>query len=88
MPTRFSRQAGPDTNNKWRAWEPAPGPPQIAYLEIYNLLVKLPDSKREQALEQMRRGATYTDRRQHRCLTGANCVSWPKGIWWRSARTR
>ena len=41
----------------------------MRYLEIYNLLVKLPDSKREQALEQIRRGATYSDRRQHRCLT-------------------
>ncbi len=65
----FQPQAGPDTNSKWRAWEPAPGAPQIGYLEIYNLLVKLPDSKREQALEQIRRGATYSDRRQHRCLT-------------------
>jgi peptidoglycan/xylan/chitin deacetylase (PgdA/CDA1 family) len=65
----FQPPAGSDIDNKWRAWEPAPGPPQIAYLEIYNLLVKLPDSKREQALEQMRRGAAYADRRQHRFLT-------------------
>ena len=34
------------------------------------MLVKLPDSEREKALEQLRRGATpYGDRRQHRCLT-------------------
>ena len=34
------------------------------------MLVKLSDTEREKALEQLRRGATrYTDRRQHRCLT-------------------
>jgi peptidoglycan/xylan/chitin deacetylase (PgdA/CDA1 family) len=65
----FQPQAGPDPHSKWRAWEPAPGARQIAYLEIYNLLVKLPESERVQALAQLRRGATYADRRQHRCLT-------------------
>ena len=84
----FQPQAGPDTHSKWRAWEPAPGPRQIAYLEIYNLLVKLPDSTREQALEQLRRGAMYTDRRNIAALPRANCASWLMGIWWRSARTR
>jgi peptidoglycan/xylan/chitin deacetylase (PgdA/CDA1 family) len=34
------------------------------------MLVKLSDSEREAALEQLRRGAKpYADRRQHRCLT-------------------
>jgi peptidoglycan/xylan/chitin deacetylase (PgdA/CDA1 family) len=59
-----------DPNSKWRAWETAPGPRQSAYLAIYEMLVKLSDTEREEALEQLRRGATpYADRRQHRCLT-------------------
>lgn len=74
----FPQQAGSpgepgglDPNSKWRAWEAAPGPRQSAYLAIYGMLVKLSDTEREKALEQLRRGATrYTDRGQHRCLTG------------------
>jgi peptidoglycan/xylan/chitin deacetylase (PgdA/CDA1 family) len=58
-----------DPHAKWRAWEPAPGPRQSAYLAIYGMLLNLPDSERDQAMEQLRRGATYTDRGQHRCLT-------------------
>jgi peptidoglycan/xylan/chitin deacetylase (PgdA/CDA1 family) len=61
---------GPDPHARWRAWERAPGPRQSAYLAIYRMLVKLSDSEREGALEQLRRdGTSYTDRRQHRCLT-------------------
>ena len=59
----------PDPHCNWRAWEPIPGPRQAAYLEIYEVLVKLSDPEREQAMEQLRRGATYTDRRQHRAMT-------------------
>src|ERR1700728_2893901 len=51
---------GPDPHRNWRAWEPIPGPRQASYLEIYEVLVKLPDAEREQAMEQLRRGATYT----------------------------
>jgi peptidoglycan/xylan/chitin deacetylase (PgdA/CDA1 family) len=70
FPSETGDSGGPDPNRKWRAWEPAPGPRQSAYLAIYEKLVKLPDSEREQALEQLRTRATpYTDRRQHRCLT-------------------
>ncbi|MGC2404026.1 MAG: polysaccharide deacetylase family protein [Acidobacteriaceae bacterium] len=58
-----------DPHAGWRAWEPIPGPRQSAYMELYGLLVKLSDAEREQAMEQLRQGATYTDRRQHRCLT-------------------
>ena len=84
----FPPQAGPDPHSKWRAWEPAPGPRQIAYLEIYSLLVKLPDCDREQALEQLRTGATHGDRQQHRCLTRSELRALAQEIWWRSARTR
>ena len=65
----FPKLAGPDPHGNWRAWEPVPGPRQAAYLAIYELLVKLSDAEREEALEQLRHGATYTDRRQHRALT-------------------
>lgn len=61
--------ADSEANNKWRAWETAPGPRQKAYLALYGMLVKLSDTERESALEQLRSGATYADRRQHRCLT-------------------
>jgi peptidoglycan/xylan/chitin deacetylase (PgdA/CDA1 family) len=60
---------GPDPHRNWRAWEPIPGPRQASYLEIYEVLVKLSDAEREQAMEQLRRGATYTNRRQHRAMT-------------------
>jgi peptidoglycan/xylan/chitin deacetylase (PgdA/CDA1 family) len=60
---------GPGGHSAWRAWEPVPGPRQAAYLEIYEALVKLSDAGREEAMEQLRRGATYTDRRQHRAMT-------------------
>jgi peptidoglycan/xylan/chitin deacetylase (PgdA/CDA1 family) len=60
---------GQDPHCNWRAWELVPGPRQAAYLEIYGVLVKLSDAEREQAMEQLRRGATYTDRSQHRALT-------------------
>src|SRR6201999_574239 len=65
----FPRVEGPDPHCNWRAWEPIPGPRQAAYLAIYEALVKLSDAEREQAMEQLRRGATYTDRRQHRAMT-------------------
>ncbi len=59
-----------DPHTRWRAWEPIPGPRQAAYFELYHLLVKLSDEEREQALEQLRQGATpYEDHQQHRCLT-------------------
>jgi peptidoglycan/xylan/chitin deacetylase (PgdA/CDA1 family) len=70
FPAVDGETSSPDAHSKWRAWEDAPGPRQSAYLAIYCLLVKLTDSEREGALEQIREGATpYTDRRQHRCLT-------------------
>jgi peptidoglycan/xylan/chitin deacetylase (PgdA/CDA1 family) len=70
FPPEDGELGDPDPHSKWRAWEDAPGPRQTAYLAIYGMLVKLPDSEREGALEQLRRGATrYADRRQHRCLT-------------------
>jgi peptidoglycan/xylan/chitin deacetylase (PgdA/CDA1 family) len=70
FPPADGEAGGPDPHSKWRAWENAPGPRQTAYLAIYGMLVKLPDSERESALEQLRRGAPpYADRRQHRCLT-------------------
>jgi peptidoglycan/xylan/chitin deacetylase (PgdA/CDA1 family) len=70
----FPRQSGGpdglDPHRTWRAWEDAPGPRQAAYLAIYRMLVSLPDAERENALEQLRKGAApYADRRQHRCLT-------------------
>src|SRR6202000_2475282 len=67
----FSPSTGPDPNTKWRAWDAAPGPRQTAYLEIYGLLVKLTDAGREEAMAQLRAGATraHADRRQHRCMT-------------------
>jgi peptidoglycan/xylan/chitin deacetylase (PgdA/CDA1 family) len=59
-----------EANNKWRAWETAPGPRQQAYVALYGMLLKMSDAEREGALEQLRRGAApYADRRQHRCLT-------------------
>ncbi len=70
FPPAGGEPGGPDPHRKWRAWEDAPGPRQTAYLAIYGMLVKLSDGEREQALAQLRRGATpYADRRQHRCLT-------------------
>jgi peptidoglycan/xylan/chitin deacetylase (PgdA/CDA1 family) len=67
----FAPSAEPDPYTKWRAWDSSPGPRQSAYLEIYGLLVKLPDADRERAMEQLRAGATraQADRRQHRCMT-------------------
>jgi peptidoglycan/xylan/chitin deacetylase (PgdA/CDA1 family) len=70
FPEPAGEQGGPDPHSKWRAWEKAPGPRQAAYLAIYGMLVKLSDKERDEALEQLRAGATpYADRRQHRCLT-------------------
>jgi peptidoglycan/xylan/chitin deacetylase (PgdA/CDA1 family) len=70
FPPSAGEPGGPDPHSKWRAWENAPGPRQAAYLAIYGMLVKLSDGEREEALEQLRQGATpYADRRQHRCLT-------------------
>jgi peptidoglycan/xylan/chitin deacetylase (PgdA/CDA1 family) len=61
---------GPDPHSKWRGWETPPGPRQSAYLELYEVLVKLSDSDRDQAFEQLLTGASpHADRRQHRCLT-------------------
>jgi peptidoglycan/xylan/chitin deacetylase (PgdA/CDA1 family) len=65
----FPPSPGPDPHCHWRAWEPVPGPRQAAYLAIYEALVKLSGPAREQALEQLRLGATYTGRSQHRALT-------------------
>ena len=70
----FPRQARAveenDPHTKWRAWEAIPGPRQAAYLELYRMLVTLPDTERDEAMEQLRREATpYADHRQHRCLT-------------------
>jgi peptidoglycan/xylan/chitin deacetylase (PgdA/CDA1 family) len=65
----FPQSPGPDPHCKWRAWEAVPGPRQAAYLELYEILVKLSDPERERAMEQLRHGATYTDRSQHRILT-------------------
>jgi peptidoglycan/xylan/chitin deacetylase (PgdA/CDA1 family) len=62
-------QPGLDPHTKWRAWDPTPGPRQSAYMALHGLLMKRSDADREQAMEQLRRGATYTDRHQHRCLT-------------------
>ncbi|HTZ57779.1 MAG TPA: polysaccharide deacetylase family protein [Acidobacteriaceae bacterium] len=69
FPPSAEDRADGDPNAKWRAWEAVPGPRQSAYLAVYEMLVKLPDLKREEAMEQLRRGATYPDRQQHRCLT-------------------
>lgn len=70
FPPETGDSGGPDPNNMWRAWETAPGPRQTAYLAIHTMLTRLPDSDREKALQQLRRGAKpYADRRQHRCLT-------------------
>lgn len=69
FPPSSEERDAPDPHCKWRAWDPVPGPRQSAYLAIYGMLVKLPDAEREQAMEQLRRGATYADRRQHRFLT-------------------
>jgi peptidoglycan/xylan/chitin deacetylase (PgdA/CDA1 family) len=70
FPPSSGEPGNPDPDSKWRAWETAPGPRQSAYLAIYEMLVKLTDADREQAMEQLRRDATpYADRSQHRCLT-------------------
>jgi peptidoglycan/xylan/chitin deacetylase (PgdA/CDA1 family) len=69
FPPQSGDPAGVDPDRSWRAWEDAPGPRQAAYLALYGILVTLADADREEALEQLRRGATYGDRRQHRCLT-------------------
>jgi peptidoglycan/xylan/chitin deacetylase (PgdA/CDA1 family) len=70
FPPEAGEPGGLDPHAKWRAWEAAPGPRQSAYVVIYEALLKLSNTEREQALEQLRGGATrYADRRQHRCLT-------------------
>jgi peptidoglycan/xylan/chitin deacetylase (PgdA/CDA1 family) len=70
FPPEAGESEGRDPNHNWRAWEPAPGPRQAAYLALYQMLVTLSDADRETALQQLRAGATpYADRRQHRCLT-------------------
>lgn len=70
FPPKAAEPDGPDPNSKWRAWEAAPGPRQSAYVAIYGMLLRLSNSEREKALEQLRREANrYADRRQHRCLT-------------------
>ena len=70
FPPQQWEPGAPDPNVKWRAWEAAPEPRQRAYVAIYGMLLKLSDTEREKALEQLRRGANrYADRRQHRCLT-------------------
>ncbi len=67
-PTR--EMGAPDPHNNWRGWETAPGPRQSAYLELYEALVKLSNSDRDQAFEQLRTGAMpYADRHEHRFLT-------------------
>jgi peptidoglycan/xylan/chitin deacetylase (PgdA/CDA1 family) len=76
----FPPSASPDPYSKWRGWEAPPGPRQSAYLELYGALVKLPDSDRDQALQQLRTGATrYVDRRQHRCLTETELLELASG---------
>ena len=77
----FSNHADPDPHGQWRAWEPAPGERQAAYLALYEVLVKLSGSDREQALEQLRHGATYTDRRQHRFLNEDEVRELAGGEW-------
>jgi peptidoglycan/xylan/chitin deacetylase (PgdA/CDA1 family) len=75
----FSRSDG-NPPNKWVAWETVSGPRQSAYLELYGVLVKMSDSDREEALQQLRTGATgYTDRRQHRCLTETELLELASG---------
>jgi peptidoglycan/xylan/chitin deacetylase (PgdA/CDA1 family) len=70
FPPKAAEPDDPDPNSKWRAWEAAPGPRQSAYVAIYGMLLRLSNSEREKALEQLRREANrYADRRQHRCLT-------------------
>jgi peptidoglycan/xylan/chitin deacetylase (PgdA/CDA1 family) len=70
FPPQEWEPGAPDPNAQWRAWEAAPEPRQRAYVAIYGMLFKLSDTERENALEQLRRGATRgDDRRQHRCLT-------------------
>jgi peptidoglycan/xylan/chitin deacetylase (PgdA/CDA1 family) len=69
FPPSAEEAAHPDPHAKWRAWDPSPGPRQTAYLAIYGMLVKLTDAERESAMQQLRQGATYTDRSQHRCMT-------------------
>jgi peptidoglycan/xylan/chitin deacetylase (PgdA/CDA1 family) len=75
----FSRLDG-DLHSKWRGWETPPGPRQSAYQELYEVLVNLSDSDRDEALQQLRPGATgYTDRRQHRCLTETELLELASG---------
>jgi peptidoglycan/xylan/chitin deacetylase (PgdA/CDA1 family) len=80
FPRTVGEVGGPDPDSKWRAWETPPGPRQSAYVELYGVLVKLSDSDREQALQQLRIGANpYADRRQHRCLTETELLELASG---------
>jgi peptidoglycan/xylan/chitin deacetylase (PgdA/CDA1 family) len=75
----FPRLDG-DLHSKWRGWETPPGPRQSAYQELYGVLLNLSDSDRDEALQQLRTGATgYTDRRQHRCLTETELLELASG---------
>jgi peptidoglycan/xylan/chitin deacetylase (PgdA/CDA1 family) len=68
----FPQENGPESNRRWKAWDPAPGPRQTAYLELHTLLIALSDADRAQAMEQLRGGAAWFGNRQkHRCLTEA-----------------
>jgi peptidoglycan/xylan/chitin deacetylase (PgdA/CDA1 family) len=70
FPASTGELGAPDPHNNWRGWETAPGPRQSAYLELYEVLVKLSDSDRDQAFQQLRTGAMpYADRHEHRFLT-------------------
>jgi peptidoglycan/xylan/chitin deacetylase (PgdA/CDA1 family) len=69
FPSSHDDHRGIDPHAKWRAWDPCPGPRQQAYLDIYEILVKLTDAEREHAMAQLRRDATYTDRSEHRFMT-------------------
>ena len=69
FPPQSGEPENVDPDRNWRAWEKAPGPRQAAYLALYGVLVTLSDAHREEALQQLRKDATYGDRRQHRCLT-------------------
>ena len=66
---QFSPNEG-DLDGKWKAWEPAPGPRQTAYLAIHGLLAPLANHAREDVLQQLRSGASAQPVKQlHRCLT-------------------
>jgi peptidoglycan/xylan/chitin deacetylase (PgdA/CDA1 family) len=70
FPASTGELGAPDPHNNWRGWEIAPGSRQSAYLELYEVLVKLSNSDRDQAFEQLRTGAMpYADRHEHRFLT-------------------